>query len=83
VQQREGEERAMSAPKWATGMRRIHTGTYLDQAGRLHMDLPGMCGAFGVPATRKNMATIEAAARRAAKDAEAKVKITTIEDSQP
>jgi len=55
----------LSAPSWAVGMERIGPGVYLDKENSLHVYVPELCEALGVPYTRDNAERMEAIARAA------------------
>lgn len=49
----------MSAPKWATGMRRFGPGMYIDDETRaIHLSESEMCEHLGVEANEENVQTI-------------------------
>jgi hypothetical protein len=67
-------------------MRRQQPGIYIDARGAVHMDIPELCTALGMPLTPANQATIERAARRVIGDisgnAGRRPRITVREDSR-
>jgi hypothetical protein len=58
----------MSAPNWATGMRQLTPGIYVDRAGAIHFDLVKMCEDLKVAPTPGNQEIIQRAAERAVRD---------------